>query len=104
LIIYGRDNRRLVTIDQDGLLTYDEGYDPDEAARTFWRCLADASPHQGLVDRLRAMLAEVQWASSSYPEDSLCPYCDGEPPGTNALGSYGGHRDDCALAALLREP
>lgn len=34
----------LVAIDDQGELTYGEGYEPDEAARIFWEAMADGMP------------------------------------------------------------
>ena len=37
-------NKPLVTIRNDGVLIYGEGYEPDAAARTFWEAMALHAP------------------------------------------------------------
>ncbi len=45
IAVRAADGRALVTLStHDGTLQYGEGYDPDEAARTFWQAWADAFP------------------------------------------------------------
>lgn len=40
----GGPNKPLVTIRNDGVLIYGEGYEPDAAARTFWEAMALHAP------------------------------------------------------------
>ncbi len=44
LDITGRDNEMLVMVSGDGTIEYAEGYNPDKAARLFWKALAACCP------------------------------------------------------------
>lgn len=44
IVIQGVDRQPLVSIHPDGALEYGPGYEPDEAARTFWDALRRYMP------------------------------------------------------------
>ena len=57
LIIQGPNGMALVTINTEtGEVTYGEGYEPDQAARIFWRGLTDLPAEN---ERLREALRET---------------------------------------------
>ena len=55
------------------------------------------------LERLRALLREVEWKSGRYREDSRCPVCFGLQPDPVCPNKSDGHKPDCRLAAELKE-
>lgn len=44
IVIYGKDGTEMVRIEPTGNIVYGPNYDPNEAAKTFWRAVAHHCP------------------------------------------------------------
>lgn len=60
------------------------------------RCMEMFDAALARVAALTEMLREVEWAASDLYENPICPICGGDKDEE--------HWDDCALAALLKDP
>lgn len=67
-LVIRTSERILVSVAKDGTLTYGPGYTPDEAARTFWECMA--AHRQDYEERL-VFFAQVEQLLAKIGEQDL---------------------------------